>query len=161
MAIPVKKTSPNCCHVSARDPLEAVVWGEQGLKTHKGDLTIVPPEKFSTADLVAKGLGFIPETSSTARDARAAINLRELTHRDITGSIIDRLVEAAPDERKAVMAEITRYNASVDPADRITGQQIQSRLREQARINAMPGQFGMRVPRREYGKIAEITAFSR
>jgi len=140
------------------DPLTAAfVYPSEGLRATKGGRTIVPAEKFSTFDLVAKAAGFNPGVVSTGREARGAIDLEQKVVEDAHNNILSRLVRAKGAERKPILAEITRYNSRVPPHDRITGQQIQSRLRDQARINAQPGFYGMEVPKRDTRAMRELT----
>jgi len=141
------------------DPFRAYKLGTEGLKTAKGDRTIVPADRFTTFDLLAKGIGFNPSRVSDAQQSRAVIDLSEKTREDSHGHLLDKLVQSKGD--KQALAEITRYNKSVAPADQITGQEIQRRFKEQARSNAQPDLYGMRVPRRQQATEFELTRFAR
>ena len=142
-----------------RDPIEAYQWRTEGLKTTKGDLTIVRPEQFSTGELIAKGLGFIPKVTSDARNVRATIDVVNKVADNAKKEILDKFIRTPAAERKSVMDEIYRYNSAVDPAERITGQAIQARIREQAMINAQPNIAGMRGVRR--GEVPLMESWTR
>jgi len=145
-----------------RDPIEAYQWGTEGLKTAKGDLTIARPEQFSTAELIAKAAGFIPKTASDARNVRATIDVVNKVSDAAKRAILDEFIRTPAADRKSVMDKIYRYNSIAEPAERITGQAIQARIREQAIINAQPNLAGMRgVSRREVPLMENWTRFAR
>jgi phage FluMu protein gp41 len=145
------------------DPIKAGFWATGGMKDSKGTRTIVPAEQFSAWDIAAKGAGFNPSRVSTAQDARGIIDLTEKVRQDAQEPLLRNLMQTVASKRdtKGVIEEIRRFNDAVPVNERITGQQIQSRLKEQARINAMPGQFGMQVPRRQIGAVGEEVRFTR
>lgn len=143
-----------------RDPMEAVVWGQRGVTTPRGDLTVLPADRVTLGAQIAKGLGFIPPVVSDAREGRAVIQLAEKVSENTHGKILNRLVEAAPADRKGVIEEITRFNKE-NPADPITGQMIQQRLKQQAQINAQPGLYGVRgVAKRDIAARTDLARFA-
>jgi len=143
-----------------RDPAEALIWGQRGVTTPRGDLTVLPADRVTLGTQIAKGLGFIPPVVSDAREARAVIQLAEKVSENTHGKILNRLVEAAPADRKGVIEEITRFNKE-NPADPITGQMIQQRLKQQAQINAQPGLYGVRgVAKRDIASRTDLARFA-
>jgi len=141
------------------DPIRGVAWGNEGVKDARGSHTILPAEKISAADVAAQALGFRASSISRAQEGRNAIYHAEEVAKDIKIPLLDRLVQAKPADRKAVIAEITRYNRA-NPLDPITGQAIQARLRDQARANAMPDLYGAHVARRAIQQRTELTRFA-
>jgi len=139
------------------DPLTAALWSSEGLKDARGAKTILRPQDFSTRDLILKAGGVIPGVVSDARQARTTTDLQQKVVQDAHDHILKRLVQAKPTERKPVLDEIRRYNLTMPPNDRITGQQIQRRFSDQAMAKARPELYGMNVPRADIRATRELT----
>lgn len=143
-----------------RDPLKAAGLATKGVEDSRGK-QVLAPEKLSTADIIAQAVGFTPASVAEARAGRQAVlQARDRLHDERT-KLTTRWMEADPEDRPAVMAEIRQWNA--DPsntASRITMQQLLQTMHQRKKDERKEGAFGLRLPKKGAQQLIDAGSFA-
>jgi len=122
---------------------------------------ILAPSKITPLDVAYQAVGFTPSRVAEARAGRNAVLQARDALREERTELTTRWLEAEPQDRAAVWAEIARWNA--DPhntASRITRQQLLQTLHQRSKDEARQGAFGLRLPRKGAQQLIQQGSFA-
>lgn len=144
-----------------RDPMKAYDLATQGATTAAGK-TVLAADKLGPVSIIAQALGFIPASVEQAQEQKFAVLEAKTEAQQEHKSLTAAWLNAAPEDRGAVMQRIQTYNSS-HPGEHITIQQLlqmkaQQRKGAQTAVNH-PEQFGLTLPKKAARNLSQAGAF--